>query len=185
VRTVYQLSRREAHAIRSSRSIECAPSADAAIDFDDGVCTMCVGGVVSYARAGRQFVAFTSGNTSPASFGAAVGRPTVVVMALPTKSGRSHVSAAADAARGRQVYAQACAACHGPDGDKIMGRDLRSVGLRMNSAQISSFIRNPAPPMPRVFPAPRTQEDERDLRDVAAFVARWARASAGPHSLSP
>lgn len=66
---------------------------------------------------------------------------------------------------------------HGPDGDKISGQNLRSVGLHRSAAEIASFLLDPAPPMPKVFPAPRTAEDERDMRDVAAFVAAWSRAS--------
>ncbi len=131
------------------------------------------GGVVTYARAGRQYVAFTSGNVSPASFGASVGRPTVVVMALPAARAASAAPTAADPARGRQVYAQACAACHGAQGDKVAGKDLRLAKSRMSAGQIAAFILNPAAPMPKVFPEPRTAEDERDVRDVAAFVATW------------
>jgi para-nitrobenzyl esterase len=131
------------------------------------------GGVVTYARGGKQYVAFTSGNVSPASFGAAVGRPSVVVMALPAVAAPATAPAAADPARGREVYAQACAACHGLNGDKVAGQDLKSAKSRMSAAQIAAFILNPAPPMPRIFPEPRTAEDERDARDVAAFVDLW------------
>jgi len=136
------------------------------------------GGVVTYAHNGKQYVAFTSGNSSPASFGAAVGRPTLVVMSLPPALSRAVAAApggskAASRVRGRQVYAQACAGCHGPDGDKISGENLRTVGLRKSAAEIAAFILKPVAPMPKVFPAPRTAEDERDLKDVAAFVAMW------------
>jgi alcohol dehydrogenase (cytochrome c) len=131
------------------------------------------GGVVTYARAGKQYVAFTSGNVSPASFGAAVGRPTIVVMSLPTPSVASAAAATPDAARGRDIYAQACGGCHGPQGDKIAGLDLQAIKSRLNAGQIATFILKPMPPMPQVFPAPRTAEDERDVRDVAAFVATW------------
>lgn len=51
------------------------------------------------------------------------------------------------------------------------------MGERMSAAQIASFIREPAAPMPKVFPAPRNAEDEHDLTDVAAFVAAWPTAS--------
>jgi alcohol dehydrogenase (cytochrome c) len=141
------------------------------------------GGVVTYAREGKQYVAFTSGNTSPASFGAAVGRPTLVVMSLPPNSSRPSAMApgrpgGGERARGREVYAQSCAGCHGPTGAKVAGMDLRTMGRRMSAAQIASFILAPAAPMPRVFPAPRSPEDERDLRDVAAFVAAWPSAAA-------
>jgi alcohol dehydrogenase (cytochrome c) len=132
------------------------------------------GGVVTYAREGKQYVAFTSGNVSPASFGSSVGRPSVVVMSLPAPVSRpSAAPTAADPERGRQVYAQACAGCHGTQGDKIAGKDLRTVRSHMTSEQIAAFILDPKSPMPRVFPQPRTAEDERDVRDVAAFVGAW------------
>jgi alcohol dehydrogenase (cytochrome c) len=130
------------------------------------------GGVVTYAREGKQYVAFTSGNVSPAAFGS-VGRPSVVVMALPTSSSTSHTSTAADAAHGKQVYAQACSGCHGPDGDKVAGRDLKAVKSRMNAAQVAAFVLKPVGQMPKLFPEPRSKEDERDVRDVAAFIAGW------------
>ena len=130
------------------------------------------GGVVTYARAGRQYVAFTSGNVSPTAFGS-IGRPSIVVMALPAVSTIAAVANAPDPARGKQIYAQGCAACHGPDGDKVSGKDLRTVKARMNAQQLTAFILNPALPMPKMFPDPRTPEDERDIRDVAAFVAGW------------
>jgi alcohol dehydrogenase (cytochrome c) len=131
------------------------------------------GGVVTYARAGKQYVAFTSGNVSPTAFGA-VGRPSIVVMTLPTTASPSSASAAPDASRGKQIYLQTCASCHGPDGDRIAGMGLKSIQSRMNAAQLRAFILDPAPPMPKLFPEPRTVEDERDIRDVAAFVTTWS-----------
>jgi hypothetical protein len=35
------------------------------------------------------------------------------------------------------------------------------------------LIQHPAPRMPQIFPEPRTTEDERDLRDVVAYVEGW------------
>jgi alcohol dehydrogenase (cytochrome c) len=130
------------------------------------------GGVVTYARDGKQYVAFTSGNASPASFGS-VGRPSVVVMSLPAAPALPDAPDAADAARGKQVYVQDCSGCHGPDGDRIAGKDLKSVKERMTVGQVAAFILEPAAPMPKVFPEPRNARDERDVRDVAAFVAGW------------
>src|SRR6185437_7360081 len=74
------------------------------------------GGVVTYERAGRQYVAFTSGNVSPTAFGA-VGRPSIVVMALPSTPSKPGASNEPDSARGKQTYIQTCLGCHGPEGD--------------------------------------------------------------------
>jgi alcohol dehydrogenase (cytochrome c) len=130
------------------------------------------GGVVTYGRAGKQYVAFTSGNISPTAFGS-VGRPSIVVMSLPTKPAASGASASPDAARGKQIYSQICAGCHGPEGERIAGKDLKSVKSRMSAQQLAAFIVSPTGTMPRIFPDPRTGDDERDIRDVAAFVADW------------
>ena len=53
------------------------------------------------------------------------------------------------------------------------GKDLKSIKTRMNAQKIAAFILNPELPMPRIFPEPRTAEDERDLHDVVAYVASW------------
>jgi alcohol dehydrogenase (cytochrome c) len=128
------------------------------------------GGVITYERAGRQYVAVTSGNVSPASFGA-VGRPSVVILALPEVASALPQSTAADPGRGKLLYTQVCSGCHGPDGDKIADRNLKA--LHLTAAAAGAFIENPPGAMPRIFPAPRSEDDERDIRDLAAFVVGW------------
>jgi len=132
------------------------------------------GGVVTYARDGKQYIAFTSGNISPTAFGS-VGRPSIVVMSLPGGPTPATASVAPDVNRGRQIYGQICAGCHGPEGDRIAGKDLRTVKSRMTAGQLATFIVSPTGTMPKIFPEPRTNDDERDIRDVAAFVAEWPR----------
>ncbi len=131
------------------------------------------GGVVTYLRGGKQYVAFTSGNASPASTGL-TGRPSVVVMSLPTQSAPSAAPTAANGVRGKELYVQICAGCHGVEGDRIAGKDLRTVKSRMNAEQLATFIRNPTPAMPKVFSEPRSAGDERDIRDLASFMSTWA-----------
>jgi alcohol dehydrogenase (cytochrome c) len=130
------------------------------------------GGVVTYMRGGKQFVAFTSGNASPASFGS-VGRPSVVIMSLPGGPAAPATTTAPDAARGKQIYAQTCAGCHGAEGDRIAGKDLKAVKSRMTATQLAAFIVSPTGVMPKIFPEPRSSDDERDIRDVAAYVSDW------------
>lgn len=131
------------------------------------------GGVVTYLRDGKQYVAFTSGNVSPASFGS-VGRPSVIIMSLPMKASLSKAAAVSpDPARGKQIYAQLCSGCHGPEGNRVAGKELKSAKSRMSVEQLAAYIMNPAGSMPKLFPEPRTADDERDIRDVAAFVAGW------------
>ena len=130
------------------------------------------GGVVTYMRAGKQYVAFTSGNASPASFGS-IGRPSIVIWSLPGGGSAPAAATQPDATRGKQIYTQICAGCHGAEGDRIAGKDLKSVRSRMNAGQVAGFILNPSGTMPKIFPEPRTNDDERDLRDVAAYVSDW------------
>ena len=76
---------------------------------------------------------------------------------------------------GGRAFRNTCANCHGPDGDRIAGKELKSVHARMSAEQLATFILNPTGAMPKLFPEPRTTDDERDIRDVAAFVTAWPR----------
>jgi mono/diheme cytochrome c family protein len=74
---------------------------------------------------------------------------------------------AADAARGRTVYAQNCASCHGADGGGGLGPALTHERSRKDLAAAVRFIQNPVAPMPKLYPA---HLSERDVADVAAYV---------------
>jgi alcohol dehydrogenase (cytochrome c) len=131
------------------------------------------GGIVTYAQQGKQYIALTSGNVSPASFGA-VGRPTLVVLSLPAKTAAAPTaSTTADAAHGQSVYTQVCSGCHGPDGNRVAGKDLKALSPQLSTDALAAYIRNPTGQMPKVFPEPQTAQDERDVRDVAAFLSTW------------
>jgi mono/diheme cytochrome c family protein len=70
--------------------------------------------------------------------------------------------------RGSDVYAQNCASCHGASGSGGgIGPTLRHEHERMSVTQIDAFIRNPRPPMPRLYPS--TLDDE-ELAAVAEYV---------------
>ena len=66
-----------------------------------------------------------------------------------------------------------CSTCHGPEGDKIGGKNLHTVGARMNQAQIEMFIQNPAPPMLRLFKPYLKGADLQPVQDIAAFLKCW------------
>ncbi|MFY9326834.1 MAG: PQQ-binding-like beta-propeller repeat protein [Georgfuchsia sp.] len=151
------------------------------------------GGLITYEQNGRQFVAFTSGNTSHTMFGA-LGRPTLVVMALPKSSevklggAKSEKSKSAgakltesksdrvtpDIDRGRVVYSSLCAACHHFDGKNLIGYDMSTI--KMNQEQLIAFIKNPGKVMPKTFPVPMTKDEEADLHDLATFMLHPAPA---------
>ncbi len=165
------------------------------------------GGMITYQLAGRQYVAFASGNISRSTFGA-LGVPTVVVMgiageprdpaaglpladiddakrpaagttgrqardslvdATATKPPSDSVGVAeqGDVNHGRRIYAGICVSCHGADGSAVSGHSLQHLARRMDLAQADAWIRNPQPPMPRLFPS---LLDSQSVRDVASFV---------------
>jgi mono/diheme cytochrome c family protein len=76
--------------------------------------------------------------------------------------------AAADAGHGKAIYAQNCAACHGATGaEGGVGPSLRHERARKTAAQVDAWIKNPVPPMPKLYPAPLS---EADVADVTAFI---------------
>jgi mono/diheme cytochrome c family protein len=80
-----------------------------------------------------------------------------------------------DVDRGRQVFNRSRAGCHGSDGKNIAysGGDLTNMKKRMSLEQIVAWIKNPAPPMSKVFPEPLQASEEADLRDLAEFIHEW------------
>ncbi len=87
-----------------------------------------------------------------------------------TSSGQAPSSTAAmgDAARGKQIFTTNCASCHGATGTEGgVGPSLKSEKSRKNYEQAIAWIKNPQPPMPKLFPSPLS---EKDVDDVAAYV---------------
>ena len=137
------------------------------------------GGVISYALAGKQYVAIDSGNVSRLSFGEN-GKPSVVIYALadgaPTSTlapastapaTRIADTAAPDAGRGRELFGHNCAACHGASGEGAVGPKLVGIKNRLDQAATVQWIENPSAKMPRLFPSTLNAQD---VLDVAAFV---------------
>jgi PQQ-dependent dehydrogenase (methanol/ethanol family) len=125
------------------------------------------GGVITYAIAARQYVAFTSGNVSRSIFGA-VGTPSIVILALSASASRSESLAGGyDLQRGRELYAQNCSACHGPSGEGGSGKSLKSLQSRLTLDATLERLQNPKPPMPKLFPSPLS---EQAMRDIVAYI---------------
>lgn len=142
------------------------------------------GGVITYAKDGRQYVAIASGNTSSRlSFGEN-GQPTLIVYALP-KGGEAPLAAApaatagaeldpksvsrehADAANGREVYAKNCAACHGAQGEGGVGPKLQGLKERRDFTATVTWIVQPSVKMPKLYPSALNAQQ---VADVAAFA---------------
>lgn len=134
------------------------------------------GGVVTYELEGQQYVAFASGNVSRNAFGA-LGLPSVVIMSLNGKgaadsSARTTAVSSAPAgtpnlANGRKLYGQVCTSCHGPDGNLIADKKLGNLKARLSLEETVRYIKDPKPPMPKLFP---DLINEQSVVDVASFV---------------
>lgn len=101
-----------------------------------------------------------------AAFGYGVA-PTLAIPLPPPPAAVQSVSSRGNGARGKLLFAQNCAACHGATGQGGAGPVLKNETTRKNLAHVESWIKKPAPPMPALYPNPLSG---RDVADVAAFV---------------
>jgi mono/diheme cytochrome c family protein len=95
---------------------------------------------------------------------------TTVPAGSPATSATSTAVAAAsgDAAHGKVVYTQNCAGCHGATGKEGgVGPSLTNEKSKKDDAATIAWIKNPQPPMPKLYPSPLS---EKDVDDVAAYV---------------
>jgi ubiquinol-cytochrome c reductase cytochrome c subunit len=69
---------------------------------------------------------------------------------------------------GEKLFAANCASCHGPQGaGGGIGPSLRDESRRMNFETVASWLEDPEPPMPKLYPQPL---NGRQVRDIAAYV---------------
>lgn len=145
------------------------------------------GGIITYAIDGKQYVAYATGSVSRISVGIA-GAPTLVIMALDGKASSAASSSsrgssstpgggavpslqgASDIERGQALYEQNCAVCHGARGEGGTGKSLIDVKDRLSFDSTLQWLKDPKPPMPKLFPSPL---GEQDIRDVAAFIRQF------------
>jgi alcohol dehydrogenase (cytochrome c) len=120
------------------------------------------GGVVTYAVAGKQYVAVASGNVSRNTFGV-LGTPTVIVYALPSETD----GGVAGVGRGRDRYRSLCADCHGTDGALLSNANLQTVHQRRDAAGLRAYLKRPTPPMPKLYPEIL---DDAGVDDVARYL---------------
>ena len=78
-----------------------------------------------------------------------------------------HDSPKAVASRGATLFVKNCAACHGERGAGPIGPSLVQIRTRKSSSEIEAVIRNPDPPMPKLYPQDLT---DADIADLTAFV---------------
>jgi alcohol dehydrogenase (cytochrome c) len=60
-----------------------------------------------------------------------------------------------------------CAACHGANAQGGIGPTLHGEKSRKDTPAAIAWIKNPLPPMPKLYP---TVLSEKDVEDVAAYV---------------
>ena len=132
------------------------------------------GGVITYLRGGKQYVAFASGNVSRLfNESGSSGSPSLVIYALDGKNApvaAPAVGSAAgkgDAEKGGGTYASVCAACHGAKGEGGVGPVLKDLGKKLDFDKTVEWIKNPSAKMPKLYPSPL---DAQAVADVAAYV---------------
>ena len=69
--------------------------------------------------------------------------------------------------RGAELFAKHCAVCHGVAGAGAEAPSLKNERARKSLAQLEAWIKNPAPPMPKLYP---DTISARDVADIAAYV---------------
>jgi mono/diheme cytochrome c family protein len=74
-------------------------------------------------------------------------------------------SAQGDAVHGKTVFVQNCVRCHAAEGG--VGPALKNEKSRKNYVQTVAWIKNPQPPMPKLYP---DSIGDKDVADVAAYV---------------
>ncbi|MBV8499018.1 MAG: PQQ-binding-like beta-propeller repeat protein [Candidatus Eremiobacteraeota bacterium] len=126
------------------------------------------GGIVSYGVGGKQYVAVPSGGLS--RFFGGSGSPTVTVFTLDAKNptvvdARYHQPA--QVLSGTAIFAANCAVCHGTAGAGGTAPSLKGERHHKNLAQAITWIQNPAPPMPKLYPNPLSQSQ---VEAVAKYV---------------
>jgi ubiquinol-cytochrome c reductase cytochrome c subunit len=84
-----------------------------------------------------------------------------------THDASSETDSAHDVERGRELYVQNCAACHGPNGAGGTGKSLKNLASRQSFETTVQWLENPKPPMPKLFPSPL---GEHAIRNIAAFI---------------
>lgn len=74
-----------------------------------------------------------------------------------------------DRKAGELLFRAHCSSCHGATGKEegMPGPSLRYESARMNFQTTVSWIEDPMPPMPDLYPAPLS---ENDVHDIAAYV---------------
>lgn len=73
-----------------------------------------------------------------------------------------------DKKAGAVVFSNNCASCHGAQGaGSSVGPSLGDESRRMDFETVASWVKDPEPPMPKLYPGALNAQQ---VRDVAAYV---------------
>jgi mono/diheme cytochrome c family protein len=103
------------------------------------------------------------------AWGFGVAPASAIAASVPPQAAEAGAAVAGppDPARGQTLFAQNCAACHGVGGGGGQGPSLLHERERKNFTLAVQWIIDPAPPMPKLYPASISRTD---VRDIAAYV---------------
>jgi mono/diheme cytochrome c family protein len=76
-------------------------------------------------------------------------------------------SSAGDADHGKKVFSQNCSSCHSTTRQGGVEPGLKGEKFRKNFVQVVDLIKNPPPPMTKLYPSVLSTKD---VNDVAAYV---------------
>ena len=83
-------------------------------------------------------------------------------------SSSSTTTTTSGATHGKTIFGARCATCHGAGGEGGgVGPSLKNEKSRKSFDKTVAWIKNPQPPMPKLFPDPLSATD---VNDVAAYV---------------
>ncbi|TAM85864.1 cytochrome c [bacterium] len=81
------------------------------------------------------------------------------------------VASASDLSNGKKIYAANCASCHGASGTGGVGPSLhgalKTPVMKRTKTALVAWIRDPKPPMPKLYPGTLKAKD---VDDVAGYV---------------
>ena len=92
----------------------------------------------------------------------------LLLVSAPSPQVAQAATAMGNAKLGAKIFAANCAVCHGAAGKGGgIGPVLKGEKKRKNFKQAVAWIKNPLPPMPKLYPA---QLSATDVNNVAAYV---------------
>jgi len=120
------------------------------------------------AIAGLVVTGCSKSNTSDTTVNATASGPVTDSGSTGMKEAPGAKVAMGDAKHGATIFSANCASCHGASGaGGGVGPSLKAEKSRKDYGKTIAWIKNPQPPMPKLYPAPLS---ESDVNDVAAYV---------------